>query len=326
LPSDTAQKLLCIAGDARMIAKHRRFQYEAETEELDQVAYGATLEGMGYKAHTKQFGLLAHRLPYTALRERVLSAEERQASGDRIRLTQALLLGAARLLPTTRPDDPPETREYLADIGRLWREHGFDDPGGGAIEWKRAAVRPANLPERRMAGVGHVLARTYGDGFFASVMARIIGNDAKKAQKECVEFLTPAEDGFWSYRYSPHGKTLSGPVGLIGRDRALTIIVNSFVPLGLLDARTRESSEREELVHAFYCGLPSLPPNNTTRLMEYRMFGKSPKERVARSARTQQGLLQIFADWCSEDPSCQNCGIVSGLKSGYIRERMDESA
>ena len=247
----------------------------------------------------------------------VQQGKQRQAEEE----TQALLLGSAGLLPTAQPDDPPDAREYLLDIGRLWREHGFDEPGDGAIEWKRAAVRPANLPERRMAGAGHVLARSYGEGFFSSVVERITDN-AKKAQKECVEFLTPAEDGFWTYRYSPHGKKLSRPVGLIGRDRALTIIVNSFVPLGLLDARTRASREGEELVHAFYCGLPSLPPNNTTRLMEYRMFGNSPKDRVARSARTQQGLLQIFADWCSEDPSCRNCGIVSGLESGSIRDKL----
>lgn len=321
-PPETSQKLLCIAGDARMIARHRRFAYEAEKDDLDQVAYGAVLEGMGYKAHTRQFGLLAQRLPYARLRGRVLSAGG--ASGDGVRLTQALLLGAASLLPTPEAADPPGTREYLADIGRLWREHGFDEPGGSDIEWKRGAVRPANLPERRMAGAGHVVARSYEGGFFAAVLDRIMLPGEKKARKECIEFLTPAEDAFWSYRYSPHGKALEKPVGLIGRDRALTIVVNSFVPLGLLDARTQQSSEREELVHAFYCGLPSLPPNNITRLMEYRMFGKSPKERVARSARTQQGLLQIFADWCSEDPSCQNCGIVSGLESGYIREKVAE--
>ena len=322
-PPETTQRLLGIAGDARMIAKQRRFGYEAENNDLDQVVYGAVLEGMGYKAHTKQFGRLAQRLQYSRLRDRVVSVGQ-DAAVSGAGLSQALLLGAASLLPDPAGADSAEARKYLAELSRLWAEHGFSDLEDSDIEWKRAAVRPANLPERRLAGAGHVLARSYGTGFLASILNRLLRDDAKAARKECIEFLMPAEDEFWSYRYSPNGKRLDRPVSLIGRDRALTIVVNSFVPLGLLHTRTNEGPREEELVHRFYCGLPSLPPNNITRLMEFRMFGKSPKERVARSARTQQGLLQIFADWCSEDPSCQNCGIYAGLQSGYIHDRVAE--
>jgi hypothetical protein len=322
LPSETSQKLLCIAGDARMVAKQRRFAYEAETWDLDQVAYGAVLEGMGYKAHTKQFARLARRLPFAVLREHARSGAEENTLGHGVRLSQALLLGAASLLPTPERSDPPEVREYLSRICELWREHGVGEPEDGDFEWKRAAVRPANLPERRLAGAGHVLARTYMVGFFDSIMTRIVRADPKEARKKCVEFLTPDEDGFWSYRYSPHGKKLARPVSLLGRSRAMTIVVNAFVPLGLRHARTHGRSEDEELVFQFFAGHPSLPPNNITRLMEFKMFGNSPKERAARSARTQQGLLQIFADWCSEDPSCQNCGIFSGLQSGCIRDKV----
>jgi hypothetical protein len=322
LPSETSQKLLCIAGDARMIAKQRRFSYESEESDLDQVAYGAVLEGMGYKAHTKQFGRLARRLPYALLCEQARASGEKGALENGIRLTQALLLGAASLLPVPDSGDTPEVREYLSLIGQLWRAHGFSETEDGDFEWKRAPVRPANLPERRLAGAGHVLARTYEVGFFDAIMARILRTDPKEARKECIEFLTPAEDGFWSYRYSPHGKRLDRPVSLLGRSRAMTIIANSFIPLGLLHARTHGTRDDEERVFQFYAGFPSLPPNNITRLMEFKMFGNSPKERAARSARAQQGLLQIFADWCSEDPSCQNCGIFSGLQSGYIRDKV----
>jgi hypothetical protein len=322
LPSETSQKLLCIAGDARMIAKQRRFGYEAEKWDLDQVSYGAVLEGMGYKAHTKQFSRLARRLPYALLRERAQSGGDNATVGNSVRLAQALLLGAASLLPAPESGDPPEAREYLSGIGELWREHGLRELEQDDFEWKRAAVRPANLPERRLAGAGHVLARTYRVGFFDSIMARMLRADPKKAQRECIEFLTPAEDAFWSYRYSPHGTRLARPVSLLGRSRAMTVVVNSFVPLGLLHARSHDRRDAEELVFQFYVRLPSLPPNNITRLMEFKMFGNSPKERVARSARTQQGLLQIFADWCSEDPSCATCGRLAGLQDGRIRDKV----
>lgn len=325
MPPETAQRLLCIAGDARIIAKYRRFAYEAENYDLDQVAYGAVLEGMGYKAHTKQFGRLAQKLLYGRLRERVLSAAKADPAMGRACATQALLLGTAALLPSPEDGDSPEAREYLRRLCKLWGEHGFKNLGGGDIAWKASAVRPANLPERRIAGVGHVLARSFEGGLFAAILARIMNDDAKQARTGSIEFLSAVTDEFWSYRYSARGKKLAKPVNLIGRDRALTVVVNSFVPLGLLHAHRESRSDAEERVHRFYCGLPSLPPNSVTRLMEYKMFGKSPKERVARTARTQQGLLQIFADWCSEDPSCEGCGIYAGLQSGYIRDRVMEA-
>jgi len=321
-PPETAQRLLRVAGDARMIAKQRRFAYEAEKHDLDQVAYAATLEGMGYKTHTKQFARLAGRLSYARLRERVLSAGEKCVAGDGVRLTQALLLGAASLLPRPEHGDSPEAQEHIGLLRELWSDHGFNDLGEADIVWKAAAVRPANLPERRVAGAAHVVARSYEKGFFESILYRLLEADTKGARKMCIEFLTPDADEFWSRRYTAHGKRLARPVSLIGGDRALTIVVNSFVPLGLLHARSTGRDGDEELVHKFYCALPSLPPNNISRLMEYRMFGVSSGRRVARSAQTQQGLLQIFADWCSEDPSCEGCGIFAGLQSGYIRDKI----
>ena len=325
MPPEVALKLLCIAGDARMIAKQRRFAYETEKHDHDQVAYGGVLEGMGYKAHTKQFGELARKLSYARLRRRILSSGTTHPTSEKIRLTQALLLGGAGLLPPFDADDPVEARNYLGYLLQLWRDHGFDDLNDGNIEWKSAAVRPANLPERRIAGVSHVLVRSYEAGLFKSILTCVLRREAREARKGCVEYFTQAEDDFWSNRYSIKGKALSKPVALIGKDRALTIVVNSFVPLALLHARSQNSADDEELVHGLYRDLPSPQPNNITRLMEYRMFGASPGKRVARSARTQQGLLQIFADWCSEDPSCENCGMLTGLQSGHIGKSILDS-
>jgi hypothetical protein len=325
IQSRAAQRLLCIAGDARMVAKQRRFAYESERYDPDQVAYAAVLEGMGYKAYTKQFGQLAQRLPYARLRERVLFAGKNSRPKNVILLTQALLFGAAGLLPPPKGGDSSETKDYVKQLHRLWREYGFDDLADEDISWKASAVRPANLPQRRIAGISYILSRSYKEGMLASILGCLLKDDAKKARSDSIEYLACAEDDFWSHRYSAGGRRLAKPVSLVGRDRALTIVVNSFVPLGLLHARMEDRKGEEELVHQFYCGLPSLPPNNITRLMEYRMFGKSSKRRVARSARTQQGLLQIFADWCSEDPACESCGIFAALQSGYFTDKIMDS-
>jgi len=110
MPQEVGLHVLRIAGDARMIAKQRRFAYENEKHDLDQVAYMAILEGMGYKAYTKQFARLAHRIPYARLRERVLSVEKSGAAIDRVRLTQALLQGSAGLLQDVNENASPETQ------------------------------------------------------------------------------------------------------------------------------------------------------------------------------------------------------------------------
>jgi hypothetical protein len=270
---------------------------------------------MGYKAHTKQFGQLAQKLPYARLRKRVLSSADNPVA-NRVLLTQALLLGAAGLLPEPETESLPEVMEYTENIRRLWTMHGFADLMGGGIEWKSSAVRPANLPQRRIAGVSHTFARSYERGLFASILGCILKEDVRQARASCLDYLTRAEDDFWLYRYSTHSQRLSKPVNLVGRDRALTIMVNSFVPLGLLHTRMANSRHEEDRVHTFYCDLPAPSQNNITRLMEYKMFGSPGRNRVARSARTQQGLLQIFADWCSEDPSCESCGILVAIQGG----------
>jgi hypothetical protein len=320
LPPETTRRLLELAGDARMIAKQKRFAYEAERRDLDEVAYAAVLEGMGYKAHVAAFGRLAQKLPYAGLRERVRSAER----ADAARLTQALLLGAAGLLPTPGEDTPSDAAAHLAELQRLWREHGFDNLPGGDIAWKAAAVRPANQPQRRIAGVSHVLARSYEAGLFELIVERVREADARKARRGCIDFLTRAEDDFWLHRYTAAGRSLPKPVALVGGDRAWTIVVNAFVPLALLAARRESREADEDRVHRFFTSAPSLSANAVTRLMEHRMFGGSPKQRVARSAQMQQGLLQIFADWCSEDPSCERCGVFAGLQRGSIRDRIQE--
>ncbi|UCD56907.1 MAG: DUF2851 family protein [Candidatus Hydrogenedentota bacterium] len=320
MPPEVSLRLLHIAGDARVIAKQRRFAYERERQDLDQVAYAAVLEGMGYKAYTRQFGQLAQKLPYAPLRERVLSSSTTRRVDDGVRLTQALLLGAAGLLRHSGAKESPKAQRYFGGLRTLWRGHGFKNLSGDDIIWKGSAVRPANLPQRRIAGISHVLARSYENGLFKSILACVSKGHARETRTACIEYLTRGEDDFWSHRYSASGKRLRKPVSLVGRDRALTIVVNAFVPLALFHARLEGHDEEEQAVHQLYSTLPSLPPNSITRLMEYRMFGGSPKKRMARSARAQQGLLQIFADWCSEDPSCEKCGIFAGLQSGNVRD------
>tara|TARA_B100000959_G_C14914067_1_gene596476 strand:+ start:850 stop:1050 length:201 start_codon:yes stop_codon:yes gene_type:complete len=59
------------------------------------------------------------------------------------------------------------------------------------------------------------------------------------------------------------------------------------------------------------------PIINTTRFMGYRILGKDLQGgSVVNSARRQQGLLQIFKDFCeSDDIACDKCVLLQTVNS-----------
>ena len=93
------------------------------------------------------------------------------------------------------------------------------------------------------------------------------------------------------------------------------IVGNVFVPAALALARQRRDRHREERIIEFFAALPSEPGNTVLRAMTPRLFGDVKPPRM--SFRLQQGLLQIYQDWCQPNPSCRNCAIVPFLDGGY---------
>ncbi len=105
-----------------------------------------------------------------------------------------------------------------------------------AAMWRLRGVRPANHPWKRLAGMARFLAASRGEGLAAGLAARAASVEAM------VAWLDP--DG----------------TGLIGRDRALEIALNVFIPfLG------REAWER------FATMRPPAPPGPIRRLLGSRV-------------------------------------------------------
>jgi hypothetical protein len=105
--------------------------------------------------------------------------------------------------------------------------------------------------------------------------------------------------------------SLGGPAGkpaaLLGTARAAAIVTNAVIPY--LAATGNASME------ALYDRLPPEEIGAPARAMANRLFGRDHNPRVLyeHSGLLQQGLLQIFSDFCLNDRSgCAECRFGRG--------------
>ncbi len=124
-------------------------------------------------------------------------------------------------------------------------------------------------------------------------------------------------DDYWSYYYTFGGKRSKGPERLIGRERSAIMFINIIIPVLLVYARKREDMVLEEGLFKAYKLHPKLSHNNVTTFMSCRIFGQDiQKKNIVNNARRQQGLIQIFKDFCeSDDIACKRGVLLLSIKS-----------
>lgn len=280
--------LLAAAAQYRLEAKHRRWQRIVAVRGYDQALFQALAITLGYRENKLPFALLAQRVPL-----RVLRAETPAAT--------ALLLGLSGFLqaPEFGPESAArETRDYL----RACWEHWW--PQRSALErlelpsdaWKLAGVRPANHPQRRLAALAQLARR------WPEVRALIDRQDGSLA-REVTGFLTGLRDPFWNHHYTLTAKRMDKPVALIGATRATEMLANVFFPLSI----AAQPARWEE-----YQTLPAAASNRRVETAVARLFGADAgsvgRGGWVRMAVHQQGILQIYEDFCLQDDSnCENC-------------------
>ncbi|MCK5556950.1 MAG: DUF2851 family protein, partial [Candidatus Hydrogenedentes bacterium] len=179
------------------------------------------------------------------------------------------------------------------------------------IAWRLAGVRPQNYPARRLAGAACIIADSIESGL-AKRCLNLWGETSgtREDTNTFAALFTESSESYWTRRYTWGGKKTAKPVSLVGKGRAVQIVVNVVIPFSLAVARNERDLNLESKVFATYVSCPPLPTNAVLRLMAYRLFGTDPPRRLIRNARRQQGLIQIYQDWCSEDLLCQQCSIL----------------
>ncbi|HOD49623.1 MAG TPA: DUF2851 family protein [Candidatus Hydrogenedentes bacterium] len=294
-------RLLRLAGEWRMLAKARDIAERIERAGEDQAVYEAVMAACGYGPYKHQFRALAQQIHYDRVRQ--LGVQDPF-------LVEAAFLQLAGLLPESLPEgngDAPHFRRLQA-----LREQRLRGLRRLPMKWTRNGVRPNNYPERRLAGAARFLGRTAKPGLSAALDEIWQGESKPVKRRLAFEALFPTPLGFWAERCTWTGKPMPKPTAMIGRGRVHAIIGNVFVPVALAKARYARDRALETKVFDFFTALPKEMENHVFKTMASRLFGDTSPPRF--SFQTQQGLIQLYTDWCRFNPKCGACPALSLLK------------
>ncbi len=294
-------RLLRLAGEWRMLAKARELTERIERAGEEQAIYESVVAACGYGPYKHQFRALAQQLHY----ERV-----RQLGVQDPFLVEAAFLQLAGLLPESLPEESGDVPHFrrLCTL----REQSLRGLRRLPMKWDRKGVRPNNYPERRLAGAARFLGRTAKPGLAEALDAIWQEESAPVARRRAFEALFPSPLGFWAEHCAWTGNRLPKPTAMLGAGRVHAIIGNVFVPAALAKARQTRDRAFEERVFGFFTALPQEPGNYVFKTMAPRLFGNARRPRF--TFQMQQGLLQLYNDWCRFNPRCGACPALSLLK------------
>lgn len=271
-------QILETAARVRIEHKTQLLRRAIHIHGIDEALFQALAIAFGYKWNKVPFLILAQRVTLQRLRRNPESAE-------------AILFGLAGFLESADPSKnslPPS--HYATALWTHWWRARSELHSLVLIpeHWKLGGSRPANHPHRRL-GTLAVLASRWSE-------FRKQSNDLTKV---CLWFEDLTHT-FWGFHYTLHSTPAAVPIALLGKARVKDILANVLFPLvAFSEAADWESFKqvRAEL------------GNKPLELAGLRLFGDH--ERVRSHTRflfQQQGLLQIFEDFCLANRNdCAGC-------------------
>jgi hypothetical protein len=287
------QSMLESAAQYRLELKSKRLHRCVAAHGREEAIYQALARTLGYRNNQQPFTLLSQRLPLRKITK--LNAAKREA----------LLFGVSGFLENVRTEDTePETRTYLRQLWSEWWKlrnsclRWLDERQ--LPRWKLAATRPGNHPQRRLAALAAML------NVWPQIVAPL-ADATRWSQVAWRESLLSLAHEFWSTHYTLLAAPAAKPLALVGETRVQEMLANVAYPL-LVPERTRLWAE--------YLELPALLDNQKVRRAVLRLFGDAERgKKFAIKLHHQQGLLQIYEDFCLEDDSaCANCPFPERLK------------
>jgi hypothetical protein len=166
-----------------------------------------------------------------------------------------------------------------------------------AVLWKVTSTRPMNHPQRRLGALAAVITNW---PTFAKLSRK--GDDSAMT-----EFLLGLQHSFWNFHYTLVADTSSKEMALIGESRVAEFLANVYYPLAL--------SEGNDIWSAF-SQMRARLANRRLATGATRLFGDDPRrEQFLSTVAHQQGLLQIYEDFCLQDDSdCAQCPFPEQMR------------
>ena len=267
------------AAQFRLQRKAARLARFREAHGEDEALYQALAETLGYKSNKLPFALLSQRAPVRTLRR----------SGE----IDALLFGVAGFLkPEDFPAATPATKAYLRGLWEKWwaLRSEWENLTVPAKLWKTGGQRPVNHPQRRLAALAAMVKQ------WPKIRSAAQACDAEKIRK----LLTGLRDDYWERHYTVQSGAAPSAMALIGDSRVTEMLMNVFYPWVILD----QPGKWDE-----YRTLAAELSNRRVEVAAARLFAADPRRiELLKSAAAQQGLLQIYEDFCMQDQSdCAAC-------------------
>ncbi len=262
---EAAMVMIEEAAEFRLRMKHAAHARAVTLHGAETALFHSLATGLGYKNNSIPFLLAAQR---TGLRA---------AAGPD---GEARLFGLSGFLqPTTFDEADPATKDYLKPLWEKW--WGIRDSMARLVLpqslWKFSGIRPSNHPHRRKGALAAAAAH----------FSRLLSGIRSGGKQGFEAFFESLSHPYWSRYWNLSAAKLDGGIALVGPDRVRDLLVNSFFPsLPLEKAREETKAQRG--------GTPS---GRLRKASEWLVGSVDPH--LMRTARQQQGLLQLFADFGS---------------------------
>ncbi|MFL6514703.1 MAG: DUF2851 family protein [Chthoniobacterales bacterium] len=290
LPEETVRSILHGASQFRLRRKASALRAKIEIHGRDEALFQEVAAALGYKQNKLAFTVLAQRLPLGDLRK---------SSTD----IEALLFGVAGFLGS--PDlgtFKGEVRSYLRDLWDRWWPHreGMQRLILPSKTWHITSTRPANHPQRRLAALALI---TEGWPAFMRAVNNGTGRAARKYLKEL-------SHPFWDTHYTITADPMPKRIALLGESRIGELLANVLYPFW-----TCLGAE----VWPEYSKLTATLSNRRLETGATRLFGDDPRrDDLLRTVANQQGLLQIYEDFCLRDNSdCARCPFPEQMQKWH---------
>ena len=270
--------------------------------DLDALLFERVLRALGYAKNAEPMEALARAVGLDRLRRLT----------DR-RDIEALLLGAAGLLPTPRDllSADRTTADYAVDLCDRFERLNAAEPVRtlSPMMWKLARLRASSLPVRRIAqaatlvGPGGLLHRDPVPNLVRAAMS----DEPLSALRAL--FTEPEPSPFWETHLRLDRPCKPGSAR-IGRSHADGILLNAVLPALLLHAEQTADTPLEARVLDLFEQLPAATDTVTRR---YERHGTVPANGLE-----AQGLHQLYRTRCTEG-RCLACPVGQHVIAGRRR-------
>jgi Protein of unknown function (DUF2851) len=278
LPARAIDSLIETAARVRMQRKADQLHRVAIAHGMDEALFQAFAVALGYKLNKIPFLVLAQRMKLRLLRNQGAAAE-------------SLLFGAAGFLEDqTINQSTSIDRDYWRHLWEHWWQlrSQFAHLVLRQNLWRFGMTRPSNHPHRRLGALAELVRRWKEVRLLSPRL------------EEVSEWIGGLSHPFWDHHFTLTSRPTVRPFHLLGQTRINEILANVIHPM--LAARNQSDWESYKRIRAELS-------NRRLMIVCQRLFGETDRARDhARFLYQQQGLLQIFEDFCLADTTnCAGC-------------------